>query len=82
MYINNNMNSFINTIKNNPNPQGVIMGMLQEQSKRDPMFSNLMNLVQKGDTEGIERIARNVVQERGLDFDKEFNSFKQMFRNF
>ena len=32
--------------------------------------------------QGVEQLARNVARERGIDFDKEFNSFKQMFRNF
>ena len=27
-------------------------------------------------------MARNVARERGVDYDKEFNNFKQMFRNF
>jgi hypothetical protein len=39
----------------------------------------MLSLAQSGNTQEIEKIARNVAQEKGLDFDTEFNSFKQKF---
>jgi hypothetical protein len=39
------------------------------------MSANLYELAKKGDTAEIERIARNIAQTRGIDFDKEFPSF-------
>ena len=42
-------------------------------------MQNLLVLAQKKDTKGIENVARNMAKERGIDFDSEFNSFKQMF---
>jgi hypothetical protein len=41
------------------------------------MMETLINLAKENDTAGIEKIARNVVSEKGGDFDKEFNSFRK-----
>ena len=46
----------------------------------NPMFKNLATLVKSGDTQQVETVVRNIAKEKGIDFDKEFNSFKQMFR--
>lgn len=76
----NNM-AEISKIVNNSNPQSFVMSMLQNTAQRgDPMAQNLVKLVHAGNTKEIEQVARNVAKEKGIDFDKEFNSFKQMFR--
>lgn len=43
------------------------------------MGDNLLNLVQTGQTKEIEQIARNILAQRGLDFDTEFNKFKNQY---
>ena len=43
------------------------------------MLANILSLAQNGNTQEIENIVRNMARERGIDFDKEFNSFRQMF---
>lgn len=65
----------IQMIKSGSNPQQLIMSFLQQQN--NPMANNLLQMAQNGNTSGIEQIARNICAQRGLDFDKEFNSFKQ-----
>lgn len=62
-------------IKGGSNPQQLMMSFLSQQN--NPMANNLMQLAQNGDINGIEQIARNMCSQKGLDFDKEFNSFKQ-----
>lgn len=79
----NGMNGlpFLASFKDMKNPQEVVMNMLQERANQSPIFSNLLDLVQKGDTQGVENVVRNIAKEKGIDFDKEFNSFKQqMFK--
>lgn len=66
----------IQAIKNGQNPQQIMVQLLQSQMGNTPMGQNLMALAQKGDGAGIEMIARNLCQQRGLDFDKEFTNFK------
>ena len=76
----NNVLQFVSLIKNNPNPQALVMNELQKRAQENPVLGNIATLVQNGDTQGVETIVRNIVKERGIDFDKEFNSFKQMFK--
>lgn len=67
-------------IKGGSNPQQLVMSVLTQQAQSNPMLSNVMQLAQSKDAAGLEKIARNLAQERGMDFDKEFANFKQMFK--
>lgn len=78
MASNMNMMQLLQLVKNNPNPPAFVMQMLQSQSGSNPLFANLLQMAQNNDTAGIEEVARNMMREKGLDYDKEFNSFKQM----
>lgn len=78
----NNMQDFMQIIKNG-NPQELVLNMLQKDAQRgNQVAGTLIQMINSGDSQGIERVARNIAKEKGIDFDKEFNSFKQMFRNF
>lgn len=80
MLVGSNMNvmQLLQMVQNNPNPPAFIMEMLKSQSGSNPLFANLLTLAQNGNKAGIEEIARNIYREKGLDFDKEFNSLKQL----
>ena len=73
-----NPNQLIQMIKNGKNPQQLIISILEAQSSNNPMSMNLLNLAKGNKTAEIEKIARNIAQQRGIDFDTEFNAFKQM----
>lgn len=82
MPTNYNMMQYIQMMKNS-NPQEIVMNMLrQNATDGNPMAQNLLQMVNNRDIQGIENMARNVAIEHGVDYDKEFNNFKQMFRNF
>ena len=72
------MNNFMQMARYG-NPQQLVMNMLQQNAQGNPMFANILSLAQNGNTQEIENIVRNMARERGIDFDKEFNSFRQMF---
>lgn len=77
-----NMIDFIKVVKQG-NPQAFVMNVLQQDAQKgNPIAVNLIQMINSGDSRGIEQVARNIAKEKGIDFDKEFNSFKQMFRNF
>ena len=38
-------------------------------------MKNLIDMAEKGDNKGVENFARNIMKEKGMDFDKEFNTF-------
>ena len=63
-------------IKASGNPQKFMLNMLQQQSN-NPIMANLMQMAQANDEKGIENFARNLMKEQGLDFDKEFNTFRK-----
>ena len=69
----------INMLKNGGNPQQIVLSMLPEEQMTNPVIKNLVQLAQNNDTQSLQQFARNMFQEKGLDFDQEFNSFKQRF---
>lgn len=73
----NSLMQFMQMMRSGGNPQTMIMNMLQQQANNSPLGQNLLKLAQNNDGQGIEQIARNLCQQRGLDFDKEFAAFKK-----
>lgn len=73
----NNMQMLMQMLQKGGNPQQLAMNLMQNsQMKNSPMGANLIQLAQNGQTKEIEQIARNIVSQRGGDFDKEFMAFK------
>lgn len=68
----------IAAIKNGQNPQQLMLSILEGQMSNTPIGQNLLQLARKGDTKGIEQIARNLSKQQGVDFDTEFASFCKM----
>lgn len=68
---------FIGMIRQGYNPQQLMLNFLETNMKGTPMGDNLLNLVRTGQTDQIEVIARNLMAQRGVDFDKEFMNFKK-----
>lgn len=75
--MNFNPMQLMNMIKSK-NPQEVIISII---GNKNPMMNNLMNLAKSGNKTEIENIARNMCKEKGIDFDKEFSSFMENFKN-
>lgn len=67
----------ISAIKQGQNPQQLVMNILEGEMSNTPMGQNLLQLAKEQKTADIEKIARNLCAQRGMDFDKEFKSFKQ-----
>ena len=63
----------------NMNPKNIVMNMLKNNT--NPIFANLIEMANKGDTRGLEQFAKNVCKEKGIDFDKQFNEFMSNFKN-
>lgn len=63
-------------IKNGSNPQQLVMQILEGQMGSTPMGKNLLQLAKDHKTSEIEKIARNLCEQKGIDFDTEFSSFK------
>ena len=62
----------------NMNPKNIAINMLKNNT--NPIFNNLMQMMEKGDDKGIEQFARNVCKEKNIDFDKQFGEFMNNFK--
>ena len=83
--MNNNMLNpmdIIEKIRSGQNPQQIMLSVLEQGvAANNPIMGNLLELAKQNRTADIERVARNLCKERGIDFDKEFNTFKSnLFR--
>ena len=68
----------IQQMKQGQNPQQIMIQYLENKLGDTPMGANLLELAKNNRTADIEKIARNLLEQRGLDFDAEFTAFKQM----
>ena len=59
-------------------PEQLLMTMIQ--NNQDPMINNLLNMAKQGKTQEIETFARNIMKEKGMDFDKEFSNFMNQIK--
>lgn len=70
----------VQMIKTGSNPQQLMMSFLeQNMGNNNPMMANLIQLAKNNDTAAIEKFARNLAKESGIDFDKEFSNFRRTF---
>lgn len=74
----NNPMQIINMLKGMKNPKEAVISMVK--SNNNPMIKNLVEMAEKGNTEGVENFARNIFKEQGRDFDKEFGEFTKNFK--
>ena len=67
----------ISMIKQGKNPQELVLYFLESNlSQSNPIAANLLSLAKQNRTAEIEKVARNLCEQKGVDFDKEFNDFK------
>ena len=72
-----NPNELIQMIRSGSNPQQLMLSVLEQRAQSNPVYANLMKLAKENKTAEIEQFARNLAQSQGIDFDKEFNAFRQ-----
>ena len=70
---------FLGQIKRGYNPEQIMMNVLEQRMGGTPMGDNLISLARQGNAKEIEKIARNLASQRGMDFDKEFDAFRKQF---
>ena len=62
------------------NPQHMVQQLMgNSQLMQNPIAKNAMQMAQKGDTKGIEQMARNMCKEKGLNPDEAMNQIKKQF---
>ena len=78
--MNVNIMQLLQLMKGGKNPQKIAMGILQQSDNNNPIIQNAAGLAKKGNVSALETIARNLAQQRGLDFDTEFTNFKNYLK--
>ena len=75
--LNVNPADLITMIKQGKNPQQLVLNILESNlAQVNPIAANLLDLAKNNRTAEIEKVARNLCEQKGIDFDKEFNNFK------
>lgn len=65
-------------IQSMKNPQAFIKQMMNNnQIMGNPMAKNAMDLLQKGDTQGLQKMAENLAKEKGTTVDEVKNNIMQ-----
>ena len=74
--MNFNQKALMDLINSGGNPEIMVMNMLQQRAGNNKLFANLLQLAQAQDTQQIENIVKNIVNESGKNYEEEFNSFR------
>ena len=70
--------NLIQLLKGGMNPQQLALNIIQQNRNNNPILQNALNLAQNGNTSGLMNLAKNLMAQRGLDFNKEFSDFKNL----
>lgn len=66
-------------IMQSKNPQQALMNVLNQQSRNNPILKNVFDMVQNGDSKGIEEMARNLAKEKGVNADEAVQQIRKQF---
>lgn len=66
-------------IRGGGNPKQAIINMMKQQSGNNPVIDNAINMMEKGDNAGIEKLARNLCKERNINPDDILSQVKNQF---
>ena len=73
----NNPLQMMNLIKN---PQAFLQQMMNSpQVMQNPVARNTIEMMQKGDRQGTEQIARNLLKTKGIDPDEFYKQVQSQF---
>lgn len=65
-------------MKNGGNPQQIFQQMIGDNpAMNNPIMKNAFEMAQKGDSKGVEEIARNLCKEKGINPDEAIEKVRQ-----
>lgn len=62
-----------------PNLQQMVMNMAKSRMGNNPVLKNAIKMAEKGDSAGLENLARNLCKENNIDVDKAISQVKSQF---
>lgn len=67
-------------MKGGGSPQQFIQGMMNNsQAMQNPILKNALQMAQKGDRQGVEQLARNLCNEKGINPEEAIGKIKSQF---
>lgn len=75
-----NPSQLIMALKQN-NPQFVVQQIINNNFPNDPTMQNLLQLGNKGDIDSLQKIAKQMLGQQGLDFEKELKNLVDLSKN-
>ena len=57
------------------NPLQLLLKAMNMTGNNNTVIKNLIDMANSGNSTGVENFARNLLKEKGIDFDKEFSNF-------
>ena len=58
------------------NPKQMILNTIKQQSNKNPVVDNILNMAENQDVKGLEKIARNLCESNGINADDMVNQIK------
>lgn len=62
------------------NPQELVMSMIKNNNINDPQINELISLAEKGDINGLTKIATDMFAKQGKNFNNEFSNFMSLLK--
>lgn len=56
------------------NPRDVVMQLANQQYQNDPFVQNLVQMAEKGDTQGLQKVVSGMLGARGKNFSAEMQN--------
>lgn len=72
-----NIMQLITQLRQSSNPEQLLMGLMEQNMKENPVAMNMINLIKEGKYDEFENIARNIAKEKGIDYDTAYARFRQ-----
>lgn len=72
--------NFIQMLRSAQNPQQMMVNTLKQQTGNNPVMNNALQMMEKGDGAGIEKLARNLCKERNVNADEMFKQIREQFK--
>lgn len=63
----------------NGNPQQTIIDSIRKQTGNNPVLNNAIEMAEKHDSQGLEKLARNLCESNGLNADEMVKQIKSQF---
>lgn len=71
--------NILQMLNGSTNPQKTLANLMNQQAGNNPVMKNALQMMEKGDNAGLEKLARNLCRERNINPDEAFNQIKGQF---